>query len=48
MDGEYVSDIGRGFSSSFSGRLASDNRKLRKNSRFSNPLNKVKRIGKFQ
>ena len=38
---------GRVFTSGFSGRLASDNRKFRKNSSFLNSL-KVKRVGKFQ
>ena len=39
--------IGRVFTSGFLGRLASDNRKSRENSYFSNSL-KVKRVGKLQ
>ena len=38
---------GRVFTSNFSGRLASDNRKSRKNTCFSDSL-KVKRVGKLQ
>ena len=38
---------GRVFTSGFLGRLASDNRKSRENSYFSNSL-KVKRVGKLQ
>ena len=38
---------GRVFTSDFSGRLASDNRKSRENSYFSDSL-KVKRVGKLQ
>ena len=40
-------DIGRVFTSGFSGRSASDKRKSRENSCFFNPL-KVKRVGKLQ
>ena len=40
-------DRGRVFTSDFSGRLASDNRKSRENSYFSDSL-KVKRVGKLQ
>jgi len=39
--------IGRVFTSDFSGRLASENRKSRENSYFSHSL-KVKRVGKLQ
>ena len=42
----YLS-IGRIFTSGFSGRLASDNRKSRENTCFSDSL-QVKREGKFQ
>ena len=38
---------GHVFMSSFSGRLATDNRKFRENSSFPNSL-KVKRVGTFQ
>ena len=40
-------NAGRVFTSGFQGRLASDNRKSRESSCFSNSL-KVKRVGKFQ
>ena len=40
-------DVGRVFTSDFSGHLASDNRKSRENSFFSDSL-KVKRVGKLQ
>ena len=39
--------FGRVFTSGFSGRLASDNRKFRENSSFFNSL-KLRRVGKFQ
>ena len=44
---DQCSGIGRVFTSDFSGRLASDNRKSRENSYFSDSL-KVKRVGKLQ
>ena len=44
-----IMSTGRVFMSGFSGRLASDNRKMHENSCFSNSLKiKVNRVGSFQ